>query len=157
MTDVQARKLTAPSAVCIYGAAPLQPDGAAAACVRLDSSRCASTAQKSGAKSAHPPTPYETFRIKPLGKRLFLFVFVCLFVTVLLQLQNGLLRSYFFGFTVNLYRPEALNWCITIVIGATMWWPARHSCHIVRIPIEILVDLAFPCLWRCSPGIKLEF
>lgn len=78
LTDVQARKLTAPSPVCIYGAAPLQPDGAAAACVRLDSSRCASTAQKSGAKSAHPPTPSETFRIKSLGKRLLLFVFVCL-------------------------------------------------------------------------------
>lgn len=138
--DVQARKLTAPSAVCIYGAAPLQPDGAAAACVRLDSSRCASTAQQSGAKSAHPPTPSQTFRIKPLGKGLLLFRFLFFFVRYCFPPSSKLIaQELLLGFTLNNYSTEALNWCIKIGNGATMCWRARRAYCIVPNPINNLI------------------
>lgn len=82
MTDVQARKLTTPSAARIYGAAPLQPDAAVLDWTPPDVHRQRKNLVPT---TAHPPTSSDTFRIKPLGKTVFLFVFPLL---VFLQLQN---------------------------------------------------------------------
>lgn len=128
LTNVRARKLTAPSAVCIYGAAP-----AAARCsrVRLDSSRCASTAQKMGCQERAPAHSFWDFQNKTsrqtdISDGSLWWIFSNFKINC--QILNLL------SFTLHRYLPVAPKRCIKS-------WPAqrivksrRHCCSYFRRP-----------------------